>query len=292
LDSGVTQHTDAPRARSRFVEVDGHEIHCTEWGAVGAPTVLLWHGLARTGRDFDPIASALSPAYHLICPDQIGRGFSQWSSEPDRDYCLRVYARIAEGLANRLGLARFHWIGTSMGGALGMYAAASNLRGRIRRLLINDIGPVLPQAAVARIRAYAATPPAFERVSDFEAWIRQIYAPFGAHTDQQWRHLATTSLRRLSDGRVTAHYDPAIVRQFERQPPDYELWAAFDALDVATLILRGAESDLLTGEIVAAMRARRPDIPMTEIAGCGHAPGLNTPSQIAIVESFLAESQQ
>ena len=281
------QADEAGRVRSSLIEVGGHEIHFVDWGARDAPPVLAWHGLARTGRDFDVIAGALSTRYRVICPDQIGRGLSQWSSDPDRDYCLRKYALIAEGLADHLQLDRFRWVGTSMGGALGMFAAASNLRGRIHRLIVNDIGPILPAAAVARIRAYAAVPPTFARMSEYEAWIRRVYAPFGEHTDAQWRHLAATSLRRLSDGRFTAHYDPAIVRQFDRQPDDYDLWASFEALDVKTLVLRGADSDLLTPDIHVEMKRRRPDIRSIEIAGCGHAPGLNTAKQIALVEAFL-----
>lgn len=273
--------------RSLYVTCGAFEIHVSAWGAADAPAVMMWHGLARTGRDFDPVAEALSSRYRIFCPDQIGRGLSQWSETPERDYQLSRYVEIAEALADALGLRRFAWVGTSMGGATGMRAAATRLKGRIERLLINDIGPTLPAPAVARIRDYAGAPPSFARMSEFEAMIRQIYQPFGEHSDAQWRHLAETSARRLPDGRITAHYDPRIVAQFENHPADYDLWELYDSLTLPTLALHGVESDLLLADIATAMSQRGPRAEIVEIEGCGHAPGLNNDHQIAIVARFL-----
>src|SRR5262249_11295792 len=132
---------------SHYIECAGREIHFIEWGAGNADTVIAWHGLARTGRDMDEVAAHLATRYRVICPDTIGRGLSQWSATPEKDYCLDFYAHIALDLVNQLDIASMHWLGTSMGGALGLRLAAGGLRGRIRRLILNDIGPKLAEAA-------------------------------------------------------------------------------------------------------------------------------------------------
>lgn len=288
LDSARQQSRETLPPRSRYAVCRGFEVHFMEWGSAHAPAILMWHGLARSGRDFDPLAAALADRYRVICPDQIGRGLSQWSSEPGRDYCMGTYADVAADLAGVLGLDRFLWVGTSMGGALGMVAAATTLAGRIDRLVVNDIGPTLPGPAIDRIRTYAGNPPSFARYSEFEKWIRLVYEPFGSHTEDQWRHLAETTVRRLPDGRLTPHYDPRIVSQFELHPTDYERWDLYDTLKLPMLVLRGQTSDLLLADVATAMAGRGPRAHVVEIAGCGHAPGLNTASQIDLVSAFLA----
>jgi pimeloyl-ACP methyl ester carboxylesterase len=274
--------------QSNYLACAGREIHYTQWGAQHDEVVVAWHGLARTGRDMDDIAAHLAQRYRVICPDTIGRGLSQWSPLPDSEYCLDFYERTAVALLDQLGVRSCHWLGTSMGGAIGLRAAAGALRGRIRRLLLNDIGPALAPAAVERIRSYAGSPAAFATVSELEQYFRTIYKPYGALTDAQWRRLTETSVRRLPDGRVTPHYDPAMVRQFIVHPQDYDQWDAWDALDVPVLVLRGADSDLLLPETAEAMRSRGPRAVVVTLPGCGHAPALNTPEQFALVERFLA----
>ena len=269
-----------------MIDCEGTEIHAVQWGEDHFPPLLAMHGLARTGRDFDPIAGALADRYRVICPDQIGRGFSPWRDAAE--YCFARYEQLAVALADALGLQRFLWLGTSMGGALGLHVAAGRLRGRIAAMVVNDIGPELPQDAVDRIRAYAGTPPVFPTMGAYEGFVRQAYRPFGEHTDAQWRHLAETTARRLSCGRITTHYDPAIVRQLDSD--DYDLWARYDTLVLPMLVLRGADSDLLTTCIAALMKDRGPRPEIVEIPGCGHAPGLNTPAQIALVAAFLAKN--
>lgn len=273
--------------KSRYRTCEGREIHFTEWGEGHAQAVIAWHGLARTGRDMDDIAAHLATRYRVVCPDTIGRGLSQWSPAPEREYCLEFYGRIAVSLLDALQVESCHWIGTSMGGALGIRLAAGPLRGRIRRLVLNDIGPELAAAAVERIRAYAGNPPAFERMSELEQYFRTVYRPFGQLSDAQWRRLAETSARRTADGRVTPHYDPKMVLQFEHHPADYDQWEAYDAIDVPTLCLRGESSDLLLPETAEAMRRRGPRATVVTIPGCGHAPALNVPEQFALVERFL-----
>lgn len=278
-------------SQSRYLRCEGREIHVTEWGMhhpAGTPTVVAWHGLARTGRDMDDIAAHLAQRYRVLCPDTIGRGLSQWSNLPDEEYCLAFYVRQAQSLLDQMQVSDCLWLGTSMGGAIGLHAAAGRLHGRIRRLVLNDIGPELAASAVERIRTYAGQPEAFATVGELEQYFRTIYKPYGWMSDAQWRRLTETSVRRLPDGRVTPHYDPAMVRQFELHPQDYDQWDAWDRLDIPVLVLRGQDSDLLLPEVAEAMRIRGPRAVVVTMPGCGHAPALNTPEQYGLVERFLA----
>ena len=273
---------------SHYLQCTGRELHYTEWGAQHSETVIAWHGLARTCRDMDDVAGHLAQRYRVICPDTLGRGFSQWSPEPEKEYCLAFYVQQAMALVDQLGLKEFHWLGTSMGGAIGLVAAATKLRGRVRRLILNDSGPQIADAAIARIRGYAGSPAAFASVTELEQYFRTIYKPYGALSDSQWRRLTETSTRRLPDGRVTPHYDPAMVMQFSHHDNDYLLWTEWDSLDIPVLCLRGESSDLLLPHTAEQMRQRGPQAVVVEIAGCGHAPALNTPAQYALVERFFA----
>jgi len=277
--------------RSRYLHCEGREVHFMDWvpAASNGQTVVAWHGLARTGRDMDPLAEHLCAlGWRVICPDTIGRGLSQWSPTPESDYCLDFYSRTATALVDQLALKRFHWVGTSMGGAIGMVSAAGRLHGRIERLVLNDIGPQLAEPAVQRIRSYAGSPPSFDTVSELEQYFRTIYKPYGHISDAQWRLFTESSTRRLPDGRVTPHYDPAMVGQFTHHPQDYDLWPTYDRIDVPVLCLRGADSDLLLADTAEAMRDRGPRALVVTIAGCGHAPALNVPEQLELVQRFLA----
>ena len=281
---------------SAYVQCAGREIHYTEWGGEHQPTVIAWHGLARTGRDMDELAAHLSAlGYRVICPDTIGRGLSQWSGAPEQEYCLAFYARIAGELFDRLGIDQAHWVGTSMGGSIGTVCAAGLLEPRMKQrilsLTLNDNAPQLAQAAIERIRAYAGSPPAFQTVLELEAFFRQVYQPYGWLSDAQWRRLTETSTRRLSDGRVTPHYDPAMVQQFISHPDDYSIWNHYDQITIPVLCLRGADSDLVLPETIDRMRRRGPGqiglLQVAEIAGCGHAPALNVPGQLDRVANFI-----
>jgi pimeloyl-ACP methyl ester carboxylesterase len=273
---------------SNYLRCLEREIHFTEWGAGHADTVIAWHGLARTGRDMDDIAEHLSSRYRVLCPDTLGRGLSQWSPDPGNEYCLDFYVRLAESLMDQLGIASALWLGTSMGGAIGLRDAAGRLKGRIRRLVLNDMGPEIAASAVERIRTYAGSPASFATVGELEAYFRTIYAPYGWLSDAQWRRLTETSVRRLPDGRVTPHYDPAMVRQFIDHPQDYDQWPQWDALEIPVLCLRGEHSDLLEAPVAERMRQRGPRAVVATIAGCGHAPALNVPEHFTLVERFFA----
>ena len=273
---------------SLYLQCEGREIHITEWGSHNAPALVAWHGLARTGCDMDDMAAHLAPRFRVICPDTLGRGLSQWSPDPQAEYCLAFYVRLAVCLVDQLGLQEFDWLGTSMGGAIGTLAAAGALRGRMRRLVLNDSGPHLAAAAIQRIRSYAGNPPAFATVGALEQYFRTVYKPYGFLTDAQWRRLTETSTRRLPDGRVTPHYDPAMVMQFTHHDNDYDLWHAWDTLELPVLCLRGETSDLLLPEVAEQMRQRGPRAVVVTVPGCGHAPALNVPEHFAIVDRFLA----
>lgn len=281
--------------RSHYATCAGREIHYTEWGPADAPVVVAWHGLARTGRDMDELAQRLAGRFRVVCPDTLGRGLSQWSPDPGNEYTLAFYARLAVELFDRLGIDAAHWVGTSMGGAIGTVCAggllAPGLVGRIRSLVLNDNAPRLAQPAIDRIRAYAGSPPAFDTVRQLEAFFREVYKPYGWLSDAQWRRLTETSARRLPDGRVTPHYDPALVRQFIDHPRDYDLWEHYDAIRVPVLCLRGAESDLVLRDATAEMLRRGPGacglVRVVEVPGCGHAPALNVPEQLDLVAHFI-----
>lgn len=277
------------QATSHYLNCLQREIHFMQWGEPGQPAVILWHGLARTGRDFDDLAAVLAHDYHVIVPDTIGRGLSQWSPAPEKEYCLEFYVALATCLADQLGIGQMRWIGTSMGGAIGTLAAATSLRGRITHLLLNDNGPELAEAALQRIRSYAGSPASFDTVSELEAYFRQIYRPYGWLSDVQWRRLAESSVRRLPDGKVTPHYDPKMVMQFTVHDNDYLRWDAWDSLTCKALVLRGADSDLLLADTAQAMTERGPKARLVTLHGCGHAPALNVPEQIRLVQDFLLE---
>ena len=282
---------------SRYLTCAGREIHFMDWGHASSPAVIAWHGLARTGRDMDELADHLSQlGYRVICPDTIGRGLSQWSPEPGAEYCLAFYARIAADLVAQLQVGKAHWVGTSMGGALGLVCASGlfqpQLKSVIQSLTLNDTAPQVADAAIARIRAYAGNPPSFATVQELEAFFRQVYLPYGFLTDAQWRRLTESSTRRLPDGRVTPHYDPAMVQQFVNYPDDYLIWNHYDALAIPVLCLRGENSDLVQRETTARMLQRGPGVKgltqVVEIPGCGHAPALNVMEQLQLISGFIS----
>lgn len=285
--------------QSRYADCLGFEVHFTEWGHPESPVVIAWHGLARTGRDMDELARFLCPHYRVICPDTIGRGLSQWSTRPEADYCLESYARIAAALLDRLEIDSVHWVGTSMGGAIGQVCASGlvvpELKEKIVSLTLNDAAPELARPAIERIKQYAGNPPAFSSVLELEGFYRKVYEPFGWMSDAQWRHLTETSTRRLPDGKVTPHYDPDMVIQFIAHPDDYALWPHYDALVQPVLCLHGVQSDLVLPHVIQEMKGRGPgargQLHVLEVEGCGHAPALNVPEQLAPIRAFVRSAE-
>lgn len=264
-----------------------HRLAYVEWGAPENPNLLFCvHGLTRTGRDFDFVAAALEDSYRVVCPDVLGRGGSDWSDNAE-DYNILRYVSDAMTLFARSGGVSMDWLGTSMGGMIGMTMAAMP-GSPIKRLILNDIGPLVPKAAVERIGAYAGNDPRFESVEAVEAYYRTVHAPFGNLTDPQWRHMTVHNIRRHEDGSYGLGYDPAIAGAFKVEPAvDIEMWDIWDRIEIPVLVLRGADSDLLTREVAQEMTRRGPKAEVVEIPDCGHAPALMDPAQIAIVRDWL-----
>lgn len=274
--------------RSAYVNAAGFELHVTEWGEPDRPALVMWHGLARTGRDFDEAADALSDSYFVICPDTLGRGLSSWARDFTKDYSYRTFGDTALGLLDHYRIDSLRWIGTSMGGLIGVTLAGGRLKDRIGHLVINDIAPAVPAAGAGRIAAYVGNPPAYDTVAELETWLRTNYAPFGPNSDAFWRRMADTSMRRTDDGRVTVHYDPRIVSQITHQNADLDLWDEYDAITAKTLLLRGAESDVLPAAVAAEMTQRGPKPRLVEFPGIGHAPTLASEAEIRLLREFLA----
>jgi pimeloyl-ACP methyl ester carboxylesterase len=277
---------------SRYLTLAGRSVHLLDWGRAEAPVVILWHGFARNAHDFDDLAAALSSQYRLLAVDTIGRGLSEWSPQPDAEYTVPFYARQAIELFAQLELKTARWVGTSMGGLIGMVAAATALKNQISHLVLNDVGPAIAPGAVSRILTYAGAPPSFASLPELEQYFRSIYAPFGIATEAGWRKLAETSVRRLPDGRLTPHYDPQIAAVLGRQAAAAtgDAWPLYDQIAAKTLLLRGAVSDLLEDAAAAEMTRRGPKARRIDIPGIGHAPALDTAEQIALIAQFLAES--
>lgn len=274
--------------RFTLVPVMDHEIHVTEWGDPSHPALVMWHGLARTGRDFDELAGALSDRYFVLCPDTIGRGLSSWASDPEAEYSVEFYAGIAADLLDHYGIQRTAWLGTSLGGMIGMRLASGPHADRLTCLILNDIGPEVPSEAIQRITTYVGDPPVFKWLSEAETWLRAIYRPFGPAGDGFWSRMARNSVRRRGDGRLTLHYDPEITVQFTASRDELTSWDRYDRITTPCHLFRGRESDILPAEIANRMLDRGPAPALTEF-DCGHAPNLSTPEDIAIVRQVLAD---
>lgn len=271
---------------SHYLALGDHELHVSTWGSAENPALVLWHGLARNGRDFDELAQALSDRYFVLCPDTIGRGLSSWAAEPARDYRLPTYVDLAAGMLDAFGKRDTAWLGTSMGGQVGMCFADRHPE-RTRALIINDIGPKVPEAAMDRIVTYSAALPSFAGVLAAEKWLREVYIPFGPAHDPFWTRMAECSTRRMKDGQMTLHYDPRIIAVLDGDRAAMELWPIFDRLTLPMHVLRGVTSDLLTAEIAQQMTTRGPKPEVTEFPEAGHAPSLTRAEDHALVRRLL-----
>jgi pimeloyl-ACP methyl ester carboxylesterase len=278
----MTRHSVLGMGSSAF-----HRLAYYAWGAPENPHVLVCvHGLTRNGRDFDFLAAALEDRYRVLCPDVLGRGSSDWAAVP-ADYTNRQYVADALLLLAQERAGSVDWLGTSMGGLMGMIAAA--MPGTpVRRLILNDIGPWIPKASLERIAGYVGKDPRFADISAVERYHRDVHAPFGDLTDAQWRHLAANNARPLAGGGYGLAYDPAIGEAFTAGPiVNIDLWSLWDRIACPVLVLRGADSDLLTRDVAAEMTRRGPKAALIEFAGCGHAPALMSPEQISAVRDWL-----
>jgi pimeloyl-ACP methyl ester carboxylesterase len=260
-------------------------LRWVEWGPSHGAPVLCVHGLTRNGRDFDALAQALAAqGRRVICPDMPGRGLSDWLAEGSA-YAVPTYLAVLAPLLAELG--EVDWVGTSMGGLIGMARCAAP-EPRIRRIVLNDIGPFVPVAALERIRAYLAHSVEFDDLQGLEAHLRRVHAPFGALTDAQWAHLAHHGARITPAGRVVPHHDPAIMTPMQGDLADVDLWPLWPAVaQRPVLALRGEASDLLLPQTAARM-AVAAGVRIETIRDCGHAPALMDAAQVALVAGFLA----
>ena len=294
-------HVDCPDAGG------GHRMAYWQWGdAVAGHVVVCVHGLSRQGRDFDPLARALlaraaaqRQPLRVVCPDVVGRGESDWLRDP-KGYQFPTYvgdmlAMLAQ-LQHEAPVRTLDWVGTSMGGLIGMMLAGVAdlpLPAPVHRLVLNDVGPVVEWPALARIGEYLGKFGVWPSVEAAAQRMREISAAFGPHTDAQWLALSRPMLRPAPGGGWRMHYDPAIAVPFSAVTPEaaaqgeLALWQLYEAIGSQTLLLRGADSDLLSEATARAMRSRGPKPRMVEFAGVGHAPTLVAADQQAAVLDFL-----
>ena len=266
-----------------------HRMAYTEWGDPANPRVLICvHGLTRNGRDFDVLANALASDYRVVCPDVVGRGRSDRLPFSD-DYALPVYANDMMALLARVGVESVHWLGTSMGGLIGMFL--SSLPGSpISRLVLNDVGPVIAIDALQRIGEYLGRAPDFADLAEAEAYVRVVCAPFGALSDAQWRYMTVVGMRVKVGGGFETNYDLAIVQPYQKaflEAKEISLWPMYDAIRCPTLVLRGAQSDILSHDTALDMSTRGPKATLVEVPAVGHAPMFLEESQVRIVQDFL-----
>jgi pimeloyl-ACP methyl ester carboxylesterase len=310
-----------PLTKQSFLSLgpDGfHRLAYTDWGDARNPHVVICvHGLSRNSRDFDRLADTLEADYRVICMDVVGRGDSDWLTDRSgysfstylsdaAALIARVTTPIAGGLLENLQArlrgsrptAKLDWIGTSMGGLIGMLLAAK-AGSPIRRLVMNDVGPFVPWQALIRLKGHVGSEAQLTSFSEVEAYVRRACRSFGEIDDEFWRHLADHAAVRSADGSYRLRYDPAISRGLpvHLDPelpigPEFlhgiDLWAVWDAVRCPVLVLRGAESEVLPREVVDEMRRRKPDIEVVEFGGVGHVPALASRDQIEVVRNFLA----
>lgn len=265
-----------------------HRVQYYEWGDDG-PVVLCVHGLTRNGRDFDFFAQSIKDRCRVICPDVAGRGKSDWLAAKT-DYNYVQYMNDMTALMARVTRDEqrmVYWVGTSMGALLGILLA-SLPNSPIAKLVVNDAGPLVPKSALERIGAYVGKDLRFAELDELEAYLRIVSAPFGPLTNEQWRHLTIHSAKQFEDGRWGMSYDPAIGLALQGELNDVDLWAQWDQIKCPTLVLRGAQSDILRADTAAAMTQRGPKAKLIEIAEVGHAPMLMTEDQAALISDFLA----
>ena len=274
----------------RRIQVAGPDgdygLSYADWGSPDAArTIVCVHGLTRNGRDFDHLATALQDPARVICPDMVGRGLSDPLRDPEQ-YALPTYVAHMLQLLDQLELGQVDWVGTSMGGLIGMGVAASGAP--IGRLVLNDIGPFIPKAALERINRHLGLSLSFASLEALEAHLREIHAGFGPLSDAEWRHLAEHSASRREDGTFRLSYDQRLAEPMKRGPiADIDLWPVWDQVRCPVLVLRGTQSELLLAATAEEMTRRGPGAEVVEIDGTGHAPALMARDQIAIVRDWL-----
>jgi pimeloyl-ACP methyl ester carboxylesterase len=278
--------------RESHFEVDGPgekvRLAYTEWGDAANPDVVFCvHGLTRNGHDFDDLAAALAPRWRVICPDVVGRGRSQHFADKSL-YANPTYVQHLLALIRHLGLAKVDWVGTSMGGILGMLTAAMP-ETPIRRLVVNDIGPFIPKAAIDGLAQVVSNRPTFKSFPAAVAYVAEAMQGFGRLPIEKWQGMTRSSYRENANGEWELIYDRGAVQAMIEGPrKDTEFWPVWDAIQVPVLLLRGQLSDLLLAETAQQMTTRGPKTDLVVIPDVGHAPALMDPYQVGLVAHWLA----
>jgi pimeloyl-ACP methyl ester carboxylesterase len=265
-----------------------HRMAYTEWGDAANPNMLICaHGLTRSGRDFDALAALMTDRYRVICPDVAGRGESDWITAKT-NYNYPQYLNDMTTLIARTCAETVHWVGTSMGGIIGMLLAAQP-KSPITRLVVNDVGALIPKASLERISLYVGKSPAFASLDAVIAAVRAV-SPFGPLSDAQWKQLTMPLIKQNAEGKWEFRYDPGIGDAFKNAPiADVDLSAYWNAIQCPALVTRGADSDLLLKSTFDAM-LKKPGVEGIEFAGVGHAPMFQSDDQLAVVRNFLLRS--
>lgn len=280
-----------------------HRMAYWEWNQTGDPAhphvIVCVHGLTRQGRDFDVLARDLSRSARVICPDVAGRGRSDWLAQPKTygvpQYTVDMLALLQQVHATA-PIGVLDWLGTSMGGLIGMAVAGNPelpLPVPVRKLLLNDVGPVLEWSALQRIAQYVGQPAHFDSVQQGADALRLLSAGFGPHTQAQWLALSQPMLRPAAQGGWELHYDPAIAQpmqgmtQAQSEQSQPLLWQLYDGIKAQTLLVRGAQSDLITRDTATAMRLRGPRARVVELENVGHAPTFVADDQVVIARNFF-----
>lgn len=274
--------------------VGTHRMAYWEWGRADNPHVVVCaHGLSRQGRDFDALARVLCNHVRVVSVDVVGRGMSDWLIDP-MGYQIPTYVADAFTLLARLNATTVDWVGTSMGGLIGI-GVASRRGSPIRRLVVNDVGPTLDAAGLARIAGYVGQPVSFATLDEAADHVQRISVTFGPHTRAQWLELTRWQVKQDAAGRWVPKGDPAIAVPFKSVTPELAqagemlTWMAYDAITAPTLLLRGADSDLLSSHTAQAMTQRGPRAQKVDFVGVGHAPMLQQPDQVEAIRRFLLE---
>jgi pimeloyl-ACP methyl ester carboxylesterase len=286
------------RVRSCYTTILEREVHFTEFGdkATAKRHVLMVHGFVRTCRDFDAIAEYLAKnadAY-VVCPDIIGRGLSEWSPNPEAEYNPVCYATMLAELLKQLNIEHVSYFGTSMGGIIAMIAIGFGLplAANIDRLVLNDVGPHVNPLSLQRIMAYVLEPPVVKRASEMITATAEAYRGFGYNlTEEQVWRLLEPCIRRLDDGSLTMHFDPAIPKGLKPPPPGTpDMWSLYDKITCPTLVIRGEDSDVLLPETLEEMVQRGPKPKSVTIGESAHAPVFIDENDCEIVKNFITEN--
>jgi pimeloyl-ACP methyl ester carboxylesterase len=269
-------------------ENETYKMFYREWGDSNNPKVLFCvHGFTRNSQDFSYLAEALKDKYRVICPDVVGRGKSDWLDDKTK-YDYTTYVRDMIHLVSHLKPETLDWIGTSMGGNIGMIISGTN-KHLIRKLVLNDVGPKVTKDVVQRLQDQFEEVQIFKNLEDAEEHLRDIYHSFGKLTVQEWRKITKDSFMQLDDGTYVRNYDPGITHNLKQlEAMDVEIWEIWDNINCPVMSVRGVNSDVLTSEILWEMQMRGPDVVVLDVPETGHTPTLLNDSQIAKIRQWLS----